>query len=61
MKDGIWRFGLDPEDASAFLVPYGWCVIEAPAPETRAQRHVEPTGRALTCMPIGRSVYAEHL
>lgn len=60
-KRGIWRFGIDPADLSAFLAPYGWRVIEAPEPETLARRYIDPTDRALGCMPIGRSVCAERV
>ena len=60
-KRGIWRFGIDPADLPAFLASCGWRVIEAPEPETLARRYIEPTGRALTCMPIERSVCAERL
>lgn len=60
-KRGIWRFGIDPADLPAFLAPYGWRVSEAPEPETLARRYIEPTGRALTCMPIERSVFAERV
>lgn len=57
-KHRIWRFGLDPAELSAFLASYGWRVIEAPEPEALARRYIAPTGRALSAMPIERSVYA---
>lgn len=60
-KHGIWRYGIDPAELPALLASYGWRVIEAPEPAEFERRYIAPTGRALTCMPIERSVYAEHI
>ena len=61
MRDRVWRFGLDPHELADFLEPYRWRVIEHPHPAELAESYIEPTGRALTCMPMERIVYAEKM
>ncbi|AOJ72393.1 MULTISPECIES: SAM-dependent methyltransferase [Burkholderia] len=57
----LWHFGLDPQDLQGFLEPYRWRVVEHPEPAALARRYIEPTGRALTCMPLERTAYAEKI
>ncbi|NJN17609.1 MAG: SAM-dependent methyltransferase [Oscillochloris sp.] len=55
----IWRFGLDPEEAQAFLGSYGWRIIEMPGFAELAERYVKPTGRTLSTTPLEYVVLAE--
>jgi O-methyltransferase involved in polyketide biosynthesis len=61
VKDKIWLFGMDPQEVTEFLKPYGWRVIEHRGYEDLTVRYVKPTGRVLVSMPIERLVYAEKL
>jgi methyltransferase (TIGR00027 family) len=54
-----WLFGMNPQEVSSFLGPYGWREIEHLDYPELAERYVRPTGRALASMPIERMVYAE--
>jgi O-methyltransferase involved in polyketide biosynthesis len=59
VKRDVWIFGLDPQNVSAFLAPYGWRVSEHFGCDELAERYVKPTGRQLTTLPVERVVYAE--
>lgn len=57
----IWFFGLELEDSPAFLLGYGWRVIEDVGYEERASRYIHPAHRKLTSTPVERKVYAEKM
>ena len=59
IKNNVWLFGMEPEQVSAFIAPYGWRVLEHLGHEDIADHFVKPTGRTLLTTPIERMVYAE--
>ena len=59
VDEGLWHFGLQPEQVDEFLRAYGWRVDEHLGAAEFMARHVAPTGRAMTVMPIERLVIAE--
>ena len=32
-RQQVWRFGLDPDDVSAFVAEYGWRLVEQAGPD----------------------------
>ena len=58
VRDGVWIFGMAPEDVQDFLGAYGWSVVEHLGYEELAERYVKPTRRELASSPIERMVYA---
>jgi methyltransferase (TIGR00027 family) len=58
-RQQLWRFGLQPEEAAAFLDGHGWRLVEQLGPDQVMQRYVEPTGRNLTASQVEWSAYAE--
>jgi methyltransferase (TIGR00027 family) len=58
-RQQLWRFGLLPEEATAFLDRHGWRLVEQLGPEEIVRRYVEPTGRDLTASQVEWSAYAE--
>jgi methyltransferase (TIGR00027 family) len=59
VKQGLWRFGLHPEQVAAFLAEYGWREIEQVGPDDYDARYLQPAGRQMTTSEIERAVYAE--
>ena len=59
VKQGLWKFGLHPEQVAGFLAEYGWRECEQVGPDEYADRYLEPAGRTLTASEIERAVYAE--
>jgi methyltransferase (TIGR00027 family) len=55
----IWRFGLDPQEVAAFVVEYGWRVVEQTDREYFLHHYIRPTGRNLSASALEWSVYAE--
>jgi len=58
-KRQIWRFGLAPEQVSAFLRDYSWKELEQVGAFEYTSRYLRPIGRALPVTEIERAVYAE--
>ncbi|KAA0084515.1 SAM-dependent methyltransferase [Mycolicibacterium sp. P9-64] len=59
VEQGLWRFGLHPEQVADFLAEYGWREREQVGPGEYADRYLRPAGRTLTASEIERAVYAE--
>ncbi|MUL41948.1 SAM-dependent methyltransferase [Streptomonospora sp. PA3] len=59
VREGLWRFGMRPEEVAGFLAGYGWREVEQAGAREFAARYVAPTGRALGTTDAERSVYAE--
>ena len=59
VKQGLWKFGLYPEEVEGFLAEFGWRECEQVGPDEYADRYLEPAGRTLTASEIERAVYAE--
>ena len=59
VKQGLWKFGLHPEQVDGFLAEYGWRECEQVGPDEYADRYLDPAGRTITASEIERAVYAE--
>jgi len=59
VRDGLWRFGMEPKEVCHVLRTHGWRAIEHLGYEELAERYVRPTGRNLASTPLERMVYAE--
>ena len=55
----VWRFGLDPDEVSAFIAEYGWRLVEQAGPDYYLRNYIEPTGRNLTASQVEWTAYAE--
>ena len=55
----VWRFGLDPEQVSAFVAEYGWQLVEQAGPDYYLRNYIEPTGRKLAASQLEWTAYAE--
>ncbi len=55
----IWKFGLAPNQVSAFLARYSWKELEQIGGREYATRYLEPAGRIMPVTEIERAVYAE--
>ncbi len=55
----VWRFGLDPDEVSAFIAEYGWRLVEQAGPDYYLRNYIEPTGRNLTASQLEWTAYAE--
>jgi methyltransferase (TIGR00027 family) len=55
----VWRFGLDPDEVSAFIAEYGWRLIEQAGPDYHLRNYIEPTGRNLGASQLELLAYAE--
>lgn len=55
----VWKFGLEPDEVGAFVVDYGWQLIEQAGPNYHVQHYLEPSGRALSTSELEWSAYAE--
>jgi methyltransferase (TIGR00027 family) len=58
-RQQVWRFGLDPEDVSAFIAEYGWQLDEQAGPDYFLRYYIEPTGRKLAASQLEWSAYAQ--
>ena len=58
-RQQVWRFGLDPDDVSAFVAAYGWRLIEQAGPEFYLRNYIQPTGRKLAASQLEWTAYAE--
>ena len=57
-RQQVWRFGLDPEQVSAFVAEYGWQLVEQAGPDYFLRNYIEPTGRKLAVSQLEWSAYA---
>ncbi len=57
-RQQVWRFGLDPDDVSAFIAEYGWQLDEQAGPDYFLRNYIEPTGRKLAASQLEWSAYA---
>lgn len=58
LKTQLWKFGLAPEQVSAFLSQYSWEEIEQVGSVEYTARYLQPCGRLMPVMEIERAVYA---
>jgi methyltransferase (TIGR00027 family) len=58
-RQQVWRFGLDPEQVSAFVAEYGWQLVEQAGPDYYLRNYIEPTGRKLAASQLEWAAYAE--
>ncbi len=58
-RQQVWRFGLDPDEVSAFVAEYGWRLVEQAGPDYFLRNYIEPTGRKLAASQLEWSAYAE--
>ena len=58
-KQQLWRFGLHPDEVSAFVAEYGWRLIEQAGPDYFVREYIEPAGRDLTASELEWSAFAE--
>ena len=58
-RQQVWRFGLDPDEVSAFVAEYGWRLAEQVGPDYFVRHYIEPAGRNLTASQLEWSAYAE--
>jgi methyltransferase (TIGR00027 family) len=59
VKDGLWRFGLNPADVGPLLAEYGWREVDQVGRAEYAARYLRPAGRDDAVSGIERAVYAE--
>ena len=57
-RQQVWRFGLDPDEVSAFVAEYGWQLDEQAGPDDFLRNYIEPTGRKLAASQLEWSAYA---
>jgi methyltransferase (TIGR00027 family) len=60
-RQQVWRFGLDPEDVSAFIAEYGWRLVEQAGRDYFLRNYIRPTGRNLAASELEWSAYAEKI
>ena len=58
VKNGMWKFGLDPKEVSKFLDRYDYDLVEDLSYKDLHQAYVGPTGRKLGDLEIERLVFA---
>ncbi|OBK06210.1 methyltransferase [Mycolicibacterium conceptionense] len=58
VREGLWKFGLNPEDVGSFLAEFGWQVMEQPGPSAYRERYLVPAGRSEPVSEIERAVRA---
>ena len=58
-RQQVWRFGLDPDDVSAFVAEYGWRLVEQAGPDYFLRNYIQPTGRKLAASQLEWTAYAE--
>ncbi len=54
----LWRFGLNPDEVSAFVAEYGWRLVEQAGPDYYVRQYIQPTGRKLTASQLEWTAYA---
>jgi methyltransferase (TIGR00027 family) len=57
-RQQVWRFGLYPDEVSAFVAEYGWQLDEQAGPDYFSRNYIEPTGRKLAASQLEWSAYA---
>lgn len=57
----VWRFGLNPDQVSAFVAEYGWRLVEQAGPDYHLRNYIQPTGRDLVASQVEWSAYAEKM
>ena len=57
-RQQVWRFGLNPDEVSAFVAEYGWRLVEQAGPDYYVRQYIEPTGRKLTASQLEWTAYA---
>jgi methyltransferase (TIGR00027 family) len=57
-RQQVWRFGLHPDQVSAFIAEYGWQLDEQAGPDYFLRNYIEPTGRKLAASQLEWSAYA---
>ena len=55
----VWKFGLEPGQADAFIRSYGWQVVEQAGPGYYQQRYIRPAGRELSASDLELTAYCE--
>lgn len=58
VKQGVWHYGLLPDEVPELLAEYGWKQREQVGAEDYITRYLEPLGRTLPVMAIERFVSA---
>ena len=58
-RQQVWRFGLDPDEVSAFIAEYGWRSIQQAGSDYFVRHYIEPAGRNLTASQLEWSAYAQ--
>ncbi|MHC9291800.1 SAM-dependent methyltransferase [Mycobacterium sp. LTG2003] len=59
VKHRLWKFGMHPQEVSAFLADYGWHEREQVGADEYTARYLAPNGRTMTASAIERAVYAQ--
>lgn len=57
-KRETWRFGLEPDEITGFLAPFGWREVEQLGSAEYLERIVQPTGRDIPVMAVERLAVA---
>jgi len=60
-RQQVWRFGLDPDDVSAFVAEYGWRLVEQAGPDYFLRNYIRPTARNLAASQLEWSAYAHKI
>ena len=54
----VWRFGLNPDEVSAFVAEYGWRLVGQAGPDYYVCQYIQHTGRNLTASQLEWTAYA---
>jgi O-methyltransferase involved in polyketide biosynthesis len=57
-RQQVWRFGLAPDEVSAFVAEYGWRLDEQTGPDYYLHNYIRPAGRDLGASQLEWSAYA---
>jgi len=58
-RQQVWRFGLHPDEVTAFIAEYGWQLVEQAGPDYFLRNYIVATGRSLGASELEWSAYAE--
>ncbi|KHO23153.1 SAM-dependent methyltransferase [Mycolicibacterium setense] len=58
VREGLWKFGVNPTEVNSLLAEYGWQVLEQMGPAEYRERYLAPTGRSEPVSEIERAVWA---
>ena len=58
-RQQVWRFGLDPDDVSAFIAEHGWRLVQQAGPDHYLNTYIRPTGRNLCASQLEWTAYAQ--